>query len=80
MTTEPASRGTPRRAGLPRSETTRRNILEATIHLPEDGTVQSLTIEAIARGAGMKACGELTMQIAPPPPCAIICCAAARIR
>ena len=53
MTTELASRGTPRRAGRPRSETTRRNILEATIHLLEDGTVQSLTIEAIAREAGV---------------------------
>ncbi|HEY4607756.1 MAG TPA: TetR/AcrR family transcriptional regulator, partial [Ilumatobacteraceae bacterium] len=44
---------TPRRPGRPRSETTRRNILEATIHLLERQSVQSLTIEAIARRAGV---------------------------
>jgi AcrR family transcriptional regulator len=53
MTTTLASRATPRRAGRPRSETTRRNILRATIRLLEHGTVQSLTIEAIAREAGV---------------------------
>ena len=53
MTTVLASRATPRRAGRPRSETTRRNILQATAHLLERGTVQSLTIEAIAREAGV---------------------------
>jgi AcrR family transcriptional regulator len=53
MTTVLASRATPRRAGRPRSETTRRNILQATLHLLEHATVQSLTIEAIAREAGV---------------------------
>jgi AcrR family transcriptional regulator len=52
-TTALANRATPRRAGRPRSETTRLNILQATIHLLEHETVQSLTIEAIARRAGV---------------------------
>jgi AcrR family transcriptional regulator len=39
--------------GRPRSETTRRNILEATIRLLQQESVQSLTIEAIAREAGV---------------------------
>ncbi len=42
-----------RRAGRPRSEITRVNILQATIHLLQHETVQSLTIEAIARQAGV---------------------------
>ena len=52
-TTSLAAKAIPRRAGRPRSETTRRKILEATVHLLEDVTVQSLTIEAIAREAGV---------------------------
>jgi AcrR family transcriptional regulator len=48
-TTRPA-RGT---VGRPRSETTRHNILEATIRLLRQESVQSLTIEAIAREAGV---------------------------
>ena len=49
-TTEPA---TPQRVGRPRSETTRHRILAATMRLLEEQTVQSLTIEAIAREAGV---------------------------
>jgi AcrR family transcriptional regulator len=43
----------PRRAGRPRNEATRRSILEATLRLLQHDTVQSLTIEAIAREAGV---------------------------
>jgi AcrR family transcriptional regulator len=39
--------------GRPRSETTRQNILLATINLLQRETIQSLTIEAIAREAGV---------------------------
>lgn len=39
--------------GRPRSETTRRAILNATLLLLKDETVQSITIEAIARQAGV---------------------------
>ena len=53
MTTTLATQALPRRAGRPRSETTRHSILRATLHLLEDTTVQSLTIEAIAREAGV---------------------------
>jgi AcrR family transcriptional regulator len=42
-----------RRSGRPRSETTRRSILEATLRLLRRTTVQDLTIEAIAREAGV---------------------------
>jgi AcrR family transcriptional regulator len=42
-----------RRAGRPRSEATRRSILEATIRLLDTESVQTLTIEAIAREAGV---------------------------
>src|SRR4051794_2849187 len=42
-----------RRAGRPRSETTRKKILGATLHLLEGMTVQSLTTQAIAREAGV---------------------------
>ncbi|HEX3087532.1 MAG TPA: TetR/AcrR family transcriptional regulator [Ilumatobacteraceae bacterium] len=53
MTSSLAAQALPRRAGRPRSETTRHSILRATLHLLEDTTVQSLTIEAIAREAGV---------------------------
>jgi AcrR family transcriptional regulator len=53
MTAVLANRDTRRRAGRPRSETTRLNILRATVTLLEHTTVQSLTIEAIAREAGV---------------------------
>lgn len=43
----------PRRPGRPRSESTRREILAATWRLLEQQTVQSLTIEAIAKEAGV---------------------------
>jgi AcrR family transcriptional regulator len=43
----------PRRAGRPRSEATRRSILDATIILLDTESVQTLTIEAIAREAGV---------------------------
>src|SRR4249919_1095196 len=52
-TTSQATQAPPRRAGRPRSETTRHSILRATLHLLEDTSVQSLTIEAIARQAGV---------------------------
>lgn len=39
--------------GRPRSETTRRSILAATLFLLKKETVQSITIEAIARQAGV---------------------------
>lgn len=42
-----------RRPGRPRSESTRRDILAATWRLLEHQTVQSLTIEAIAKEAGV---------------------------
>ena len=42
-----------RRAGRPRSEATRQRILAATLDLLEECTVQALTIEAIARQAGV---------------------------
>jgi len=52
-TTSLARTAITRRPGRPRSETTRQNILQATLRLLEDTTVQSLTIEAIAREAGV---------------------------
>lgn len=42
-----------RSAGRPRSETTRKAILEATIKLLQDNSIQAITIEAIAREAGV---------------------------
>ena len=53
MTTALASPTRPQRAGRPRSETTRRSILQATVNLLASESVQSLTIEAIAREAGV---------------------------
>ena len=53
MTTALANQATPRRAGRPRSETTRRSILQATVRLLAAESVQALTIEAIAREAGV---------------------------
>ena len=49
-TTTPAR---PRRAGRPRSEATRQSILETTIRLLQRESVHSLSIEAIAREAGV---------------------------
>jgi AcrR family transcriptional regulator len=42
-----------RSAGRPRSEATRKAILEATIALLQDNSIQAITIEAIAREAGV---------------------------
>lgn len=42
-----------RSAGRPRSEATKKAILEATIVLLQDNSIQSITIEAIAREAGV---------------------------
>jgi AcrR family transcriptional regulator len=42
-----------RKAGRPRSEATRQRILTATLELLEECTVQALSIEAIARHAGV---------------------------
>jgi AcrR family transcriptional regulator len=53
MSVMATGRVTARRAGRPRSESTRRNILDATIALLERDTIQSLTIEAIAAAAGV---------------------------
>ena len=53
MTAAMTSRETPRRGGRPRSETTRHNILKATLRLLQHETVQGLTIEAIASEAGV---------------------------
>ena len=43
----------PRGVGRPRSEATRAQILSATIRLLEERTVQAITIEAIAKEAGV---------------------------
>lgn len=53
MTAATTSREVPRRGGRPRSETTRHNILTATLQLLQHDTVQGLTIEAIASEAGV---------------------------
>ena len=53
MTTVLSPAAVPRRAGRPRSEPTRRSILDATIRLLDTESVQTLTIEAIAREAGV---------------------------
>jgi AcrR family transcriptional regulator len=53
MTAVLTNKVTTRRAGRPRSEATRRSILVATVELLERETIQSLTIEAIARQAGV---------------------------
>lgn len=49
QTEKPKTRG----GGRPRSESTRRSILSATLFLLKDESVQSITIEAIARQAGV---------------------------
>lgn len=53
MTTTSSSSETVRRVGRPRSEETRQRILAATIRLLEREALASLTIEAIAREAGV---------------------------
>ena len=53
MPTTTTNKATPRRLGRPRSTTTRHRILVATMQLLEQQTMQSLTIEAIAREAGV---------------------------
>jgi AcrR family transcriptional regulator len=53
MTPPPSPAAPARRPGRPRSESTRREILAATWRLLEQQTVQSLTIEAIAKEAGV---------------------------
>jgi AcrR family transcriptional regulator len=53
MATALMNQVTTRRLGRPRSEATRRSILVATIDLLQRETIQSLTIEAIARHAGV---------------------------
>lgn len=45
--------GSPGSVGRPRSEASRRGILNTTIKLLQEQTVQSITIEAIAREAGV---------------------------
>ena len=42
-----------RNAGRPRSESTKKAILEATIELLQENSIQAITIEAIAREAGV---------------------------
>lgn len=50
---KPQAPGRTRRVGRPRSEETRRQILQATLSLLETETVSSITIEAIAKEAGV---------------------------
>lgn len=45
--------GSGKGGGRPRSETTRRAILSATLELLREGSIQSITIEAIAKHAGV---------------------------
>ena len=48
-----ASGKPPRNAGRPRSEATKKAILESTIALLQDNSIQAITIEAIAKQAGV---------------------------
>ena len=43
----------PRGSGRPRSEATRKAILQAAVHLLQENSVQAITIEAIAKEAGV---------------------------
>jgi AcrR family transcriptional regulator len=48
-------------AGRPRSEATRRQILDAAISLLQDKSIQAISIEAIAREAGVSRGDHLSM-------------------